>query len=312
MNYTKILLQKLKKSLLNTKKILGENIIQLINNNKNINISLLENIKNQLLLADINIHTTQKIIYNLKNQIKNNNNCDTKSIYNILRNEMLKITTFIEKPLSIKKEKKPFIILTIGVNGSGKTTTIGKLAYHYKQQNKTVILAAGDTHRISAIDQLKILGKRSKCDLVVASHIHTDPASIIFDAIQIAKSKSVDLLIIDTAGRLQNNKKSIEELKKIIQVIKKIEKEAPHETILIIDANIGQNSIHQVQIFNEKINVTGIIVTKLDGSAKGGVLLSIADRFKIPIPYIGIGQNLEDLQKFKSQHFIDAIWQNNH
>lgn len=307
MNDTQNLFQKLKKSLLNTRKILGDNIIRLIyNNNKTIDSSVLETIKQQLLIADINIHTTQKIINNLKNHIKHNINNDIVSLYDILRNEMLKIVTSIDEPLFIKK-KKPFIILTVGINGSGKTTTIGKLAYYYTLQKKNVILAAADTHRANATDQLKILGRRSGCSLVVANNTTHDPASIIFDAIQIAKLKSADLLIIDTAGRLQNKTHSMQELQKITRVIKKIDPEAPHETILIIDANIGQNSIHQVHTFNTAIKITGIIMTKLDGSAKGGVLLSIADCFTIPIRYIGVGQNIEDLQSFNSHNFINAI-----
>lgn len=302
------LLHKLKNSLSNTRKIIQDHIFKLINNNTTQNVTILNAIEHQLLLSDISIHTTKKIINNIKGHIKYTNNIyqDIKLLYCMLHNEMIQIMTPTEKSLCIT-DKKPFIILIIGINGSGKTTTIGKLAYHYTSQNKKVILAAGDTYRANAINQIKIWGQRSNCTLVVANHINTDPASVIFDSIHIAKSKSVDLLIIDTAGRLQNNIQSMKELKKIVQVIKKINPEAPHETILIIDANIGQNSINQANTFNLITKITGIIMTKLDGSAKGGALLSIADNLKIPIRYIGIGQNIQDLQPFNAHEFIDAI-----
>ncbi|URJ26190.1 signal recognition particle-docking protein FtsY [Blochmannia endosymbiont of Camponotus modoc] len=305
MNRAYNLFNKLKQSLLNTRKKLGDNIIELIRD-KRIDTVILDKIKNQLLIADINIHTTQKIINNLRNYISFNTNCNEQSFHDALRNEMLKIVTRIDKPLFLQ-EKKPFIILMVGVNGVGKTTTIGKLAHYYRLKNKTVMLAAGDTCRAAAADQLEILGKRSGCTAVITKNTTSDSASIVFDAVKIAKIKSVDLLIIDTAGRLQNKIYAMEELKKIIRVITKIDAEAPHETMLVLDANIGQNSINQVRMFNEAIKITGIVMTKLDGSAKGGTLLSIADHFSIPIRYIGIGQNIDDLQSFKSHNFVEAI-----
>lgn len=305
MNRAYNLFNRLKQSLLNTRKKLGDNIIELIRN-KRIDTVILDKIKNQLLIADINIHTTQKIINNLRNYISFNTNCNEQSFHDALRNEMLKIVTLIDKPLFLQ-EKKPFIILMVGVNGVGKTTTIGKLAHYYRLKNKTVMLAAGDTCRAAAADQLEILGKRSDCTAVITKNTTSDSASIVFDAVKIAKIKSVDLLIIDTAGRLQNKIYAMEELKKIIRVITKIDAEAPHETMLVLDANIGQNSINQVRMFNEAIKITGIVMTKLDGSAKGGTLLSIADHFSIPIRYIGIGQNIDDLQSFKSHNFVEAI-----
>ncbi|URJ32299.1 signal recognition particle-docking protein FtsY [Blochmannia endosymbiont of Camponotus sp.] len=305
MNRAYNLFNKLKQSLLNTRKKLGDNIIGLIRD-KRIDTVILDKIKNQLLIADINIHTTQKIINNLKNYISFDTNCNEQSFHDALRNEMLKIVTLIDKPLFLQ-EKKPFIMLMVGVNGVGKTTTIGKLAHYYRLKNRTVMLAAGDTCRAAAADQLEILGKRSGCIAVITKNTTADAASIVFDAVKIAKIKSVDLLIIDTAGRLQNKIYAMEELKKIIRVIKKIDAAAPHETMLVLDANIGQNSINQVRMFNEFIKITGIIMTKLDGSAKGGTLLSIADHFSIPIRYIGIGPNIDDLQSFKSHNFVEAI-----
>ncbi|AAZ41252.1 cell division protein [Candidatus Blochmanniella pennsylvanica str. BPEN] len=305
MNRAYNLFNRLKQSLLNTRKKLGDNIIELIRN-KRIDTVILDKIKNQLLIADINIHTTQKIINNLRNYISFNTNCNEQSFHDALRNEMLKIVTLIDRPLFLQ-EKKPFIILMVGVNGVGKTTTIGKLAHYYRLKNKTVMLAAGDTCRAAAADQLEILGKRSGCIAVITKNTTSDSASIVFDAVKIAKIKSVDLLIIDTAGRLQNKIYAMEELKKIIRVITKIDATAPHETMLVLDANIGQNSVNQVRMFNEAIKITGIVMTKLDGSAKGGTLLSIADHFSIPIRYIGIGQNIDDLQPFKSHNFVEAI-----
>ncbi|AGC03897.1 cell division protein ftsY [Candidatus Blochmanniella chromaiodes str. 640] len=305
MNSAYNLFNRLKQSLLNTRKKLGDNIIELIRN-KRIDTVILDKLKTQLLIADINIHTTQKIINNLRNYISFNTNCNEQSFHDALRNEMLKIVTLIDRPLFLQ-EKKPFIILMVGVNGVGKTTTIGKLAHYYRLKNKTVMLAAGDTCRAAAADQLEILGKRSGCTEVITKNTTADSASIVFDAVKIAKIKSVDLLIIDTAGRLQNKIYAMEELKKIIRVITKIDAAAPHETMLVLDANIGQNSVNQVRMFNEAIKITGIVMTKLDGSAKGGTLLSIADHFSIPIRYIGIGQNIDDLQPFKSHNFVEAI-----
>ncbi|WHL25083.1 MAG: signal recognition particle-docking protein FtsY [Candidatus Blochmannia vicinus] len=306
MNYEHNLFNRLKQSLLNTRKKMGDNIIKLIRN-KSIDVDILNDIENKLLVADISTQTTQKIINNLKNYISLHANCNKKSFYDSLRNEILNILISIDKPLLIQ-EKKPFIILMIGVNGVGKTTTIGKLAYYYRLKNKTVMLAAGDTYRVAATDQLEIIGKRSGCVAVIKNNTTADPASVIFDAIKIAKMKLIDLLIIDTAGRLQNKIHSMEELKKIIRVIKKIDIEAPHETILVLDANIGQNSINQVRMFNDTIEVTGIIMTKLDGSAKGGAILSIADQCSIPIRYIGMGQNIDDFQPFEPHNFVEAIF----
>ncbi|URJ25093.1 signal recognition particle-docking protein FtsY [Candidatus Blochmannia ocreatus (nom. nud.)] len=307
MNYKNNFLNTLKKTLLNTRKKIGDNIINLIYGQKKIDTTLLNNIEHQLLLADVSIQTTQKIINNLKNYIHTNINCNKNLFYQILQDEMLKIINSSNKPLLIPDTQKPFIILMIGVNGSGKTTTVGKLAYHYQLGGKKVILAAGDTSRLAAIDQLEILGKRSGCNEIIKNYTTSDPAAVIFKAIKIAQLKSADLLIIDTAGRLQNQLHAISELKKIVKVIKKINPQAPQETILVLDANTGQNSINQVHIFHDVINITGIIMTKLDGSAKGGTLLSIADHFSIPIRYIGIGQNINDLQPFKPHDFVEAI-----
>ncbi|WP_159714998.1 signal recognition particle-docking protein FtsY [Blochmannia endosymbiont of Camponotus nipponensis] len=306
MNCSYSLFSRLKQSLSYTRKKLGSTIMELVRNKK-IDTTILDKIESQLLTADISIQTTQKIINNLRNYVSLNVNCNEKYFYNALRDEVLKIVELIDKPLILQK-KHPFIILMVGVNGVGKTTTAGKLAHHYRSENKTVMLAAGDTCRVAAADQLEILGKRSGCAVVIAEHANSDPASIIFDAVKVAKIRSVDILIIDTAGRLQNKIYAMEELKKIIRVMKKIDVEAPHEIMLVLDANIGQNSVDQVRMFNEAIRITGIIMTKLDGSAKGGVLLSIADHFLIPIRYIGIGQNIEDLQPFKSHDFVEAIF----
>ncbi|URJ31310.1 signal recognition particle-docking protein FtsY [Blochmannia endosymbiont of Camponotus sp.] len=306
MNYEHNLFDRLKQSLLNTRKKLGDNIIKLIRN-KNIDIDILNNIEHKLLVADISTQTTQKIISNLRNYINLHADYNNKSFYDILRNEILNILIPVDQPLLIQ-EKNPFVILTVGVNGVGKTTTIGKLAYHYRLKNKTVMLAAGDTSRVAAIDQLEIIGKYSGCVAVIKNNTTSDSASVIFDAVKTAKMKLIDLLIIDTAGRLQNKIHAMEELKKIIRVIKKIDIKAPHETILVLDANIGQNSINQVRMFNNAIKITGIIMTKLDGSAKGGTLLSIADHFSIPIRYIGIGPNIDDFQPFEPHNFVEAIF----
>jgi fused signal recognition particle receptor len=219
---------------------------------------------------------------------------------------MAAILAKVDRPLQVGGNA-PFVILMVGVNGVGKTTTIGKLARQYQAEGKTVMLAAGDTFRAAAVEQLQIWGQRNHIP-VVAQHTGADSASVIFDAIQAAKARGVDVLIADTAGRLQNKSHLMDELKKIVRVMKKLDEDAPHEVMLTLDASTGQNAISQARLFNETVKVTGITLTKLDGTAKGGVIFSIADQFGIPIRYIGVGEGIEDLRPFNAEDFIEALF----
>jgi fused signal recognition particle receptor len=219
---------------------------------------------------------------------------------------MGEILAKVDEPLNIEG-KTPFVILMVGVNGVGKTTTIGKLARQFEQQGKSVMLAAGDTFRAAAVEQLQVWGQRNNIP-VIAQHTGADSASVIFDAIQAAKARNVDVLIADTAGRLQNKSHLMEELKKIVRVMKKLDDQAPHEVMLTLDASTGQNAVSQAKLFNEAVGLTGITLTKLDGTAKGGVIFAIADQFGIPIRYIGVGEGIEDLRPFKADDFIEALF----
>ncbi|MXP67788.1 signal recognition particle-docking protein FtsY [Pantoea sp. Aalb] len=295
---------RLKKSLIRTRENIGFNFINLLCNNK-INEELFEQLEEKLLISDIGIKTTCHIMNKLK-QTNHKQLKDTKIVYNLLKNEMIDILNEVNVPLQISNES-PFIILIIGVNGVGKTTTIGKLTHHYQKQGKSIMLAAGDTFRAAAIDQLQIWGQRNNIP-VIAKHNNADSASVIFEAMQTAKSRKFDILIADTAGRLHNKSFLLEELKKIIRVMKKIDKNTPHEIMLILDSCTGQNAINQVKLFHEAVKLTGITITKLDGTAKGGIIFSIAEQFKIPIRYIGIGEGIEDLRPFNAEDFIKALF----
>jgi len=210
-------------------------------------------------------------------------------------------------PLVPENANGPFVILMVGVNGVGKTTTIGKLAKQYQRQGKSVMLAAGDTFRAAAVEQLQVWGQRNNI-AVVAQHTGADSASVLFDALQAAKARKIDVLIADTAGRLQNKSHLMEELKKVVRVMKKLDPDAPHEVMLTLDASTGQNAISQAQLFQEAVGVTGMTISKLDGTAKGGVVFAIADKFKIPLRYIGVGEQIDDLRTFNSKEFIDALF----
>ncbi|QOI10847.1 signal recognition particle-docking protein FtsY [Blochmannia endosymbiont of Colobopsis nipponica] len=300
------LLDKLKSGLVKTRRKLGNSIISLLNFKK-IDQNLLEYIEEQLILADVGIATTQIVMDNVKKKIPSSSKNNTEFFYKQLRQEMLLMLVNLDQPLLFSKNKIPFVILIVGVNGVGKTTTIGKLAHRYKLEGKKVMLAAGDTFRAAAIEQLQAWGSYNKIP-VISQHAGADAAAVIFDSIQSAKSKKMDILIVDTAGRLQNKFHLMDELKKIIKTMKKININIPHEIMLVIDASTGQNSINQIKAFNESIGVTGIIMTKLDGTAKGGTIFSIANKFKIPIRYIGIGEAIEDLHIFEALNFIEAIF----
>ncbi|MEP9149927.1 signal recognition particle-docking protein FtsY [Enterobacter hormaechei] len=296
---------RLKRSLLKTKENLGSGFISLFRGKK-IDDDLFEELEEQLLIADVGVETTRKIIANLTEGANRKQLRDAEALYGLLKDEMGEILAKVDEPLNIEG-KMPFVILMVGVNGVGKTTTIGKLARQFEQQGKSVMLAAGDTFRAAAVEQLQVWGQRNNIP-VIAQHTGADSASVIFDAIQAAKSRNVDVLIADTAGRLQNKSHLMEELKKIVRVMKKLDEDAPHEIMLTIDASTGQNAISQAKLFNEAVGLTGITLTKLDGTAKGGVIFSVADQFGIPIRYIGVGERIEDLRPFKADDFIEALF----
>ena len=296
---------RLKRSLVKTRENLGSGFIGLFRGKK-IDDELFEELEEQLLIADVGVETTRRIITSLTQHADRKQLRDAEALYGLLKTEMADILAKVEEPLNVEG-KTPFVILMVGVNGVGKTTTIGKLARQYQAEGKSVMLAAGDTFRAAAVEQLQVWGQRNNIS-VVAQHTGADSASVIFDAIQAAKSRGVDVLIADTAGRLQNKSHLMEELKKITRVMKKLDEQAPHEVMLTIDASTGQNAISQAKLFHEAVGLTGITLTKLDGTAKGGVIFSVADQFGIPIRYIGVGEGIEDLRPFKAEDFIEALF----
>ncbi|AVD58858.1 signal recognition particle-docking protein FtsY [Morganella morganii] len=296
---------RLKRSLLRTRENIGSGFFGIFRGKK-IDDDLFEELEEQLLVADVGVETTRKIITSLTQHASRRDLKDAEALFVKLREEMGEILATVDKPLEIE-DKKPYVILMVGVNGVGKTTTIGKMARQYQAQGKSVMLAAGDTFRAAAVEQLQVWGERNNIP-VVAQHTGADPASVIFDAIQSAKAKGVDVLIADTAGRLQNKAHLMEELKKIVRVMKKLDEDAPHEIMLTLDASTGQNAVSQARLFNEAVGLTGLTLTKLDGTAKGGVIFAIADQFGIPIRYIGVGEGIEDLRPFKAGDFIEALF----
>ncbi|CAH9056358.1 Signal recognition particle receptor FtsY [Pseudoalteromonas sp. CIP111854] len=299
---------RLKKGLLKTKVNLGSGIASIFKGKK-IDDDLFEELETQLLTADLGVDTTMKLIDNLTDAANRKQLKDGDALYELMKQEMADMLKEAEKPLEIPHNKKPFVILMVGVNGVGKTTTIGKLAKQFQEQGKSVMLAAGDTFRAAAVEQLQVWGERNSIP-VIAQHTGADSASVVFDAFQAAQARNVDVLIADTAGRLQNKDNLMQELEKIARVMKKLDPDAPHEVMLTIDAGTGQNAISQVNLFNQAVGLTGITLTKLDGTAKGGVIFAVADKFQVPIRYIGVGEGIDDLRTFKSEDFIEALFSN--
>ncbi|OCH14427.1 MULTISPECIES: signal recognition particle-docking protein FtsY [unclassified Aliivibrio] len=297
---------RLKRSLQRTKENIGAGFFGLFSGKK-IDDDLFEELEEQLLIADVGMDTTVKIINSLTEKASKRDLKDGEALYGLLKEEMAEILVKVEKPLEIDEKNMPHVILMVGVNGVGKTTTIGKLAKQFQNDGKSVILAAGDTFRAAAVEQLQVWGQRNDVP-VIAQHTGADSASVIYDAIEAAKARKVDVVIADTAGRLQNKSNLMEELRKIVRVMQKIDPTAPHEVMLTLDAGTGQNAISQAKLFSDVAPVTGITLTKLDGTAKGGVIFSIADQFQIPIRYIGVGEGIDDLRPFVAQDFIDALF----
>ncbi|MFV0595561.1 signal recognition particle-docking protein FtsY [Shewanella sp.] len=297
---------RLKRGLMRTSENIGSGFIGLFRGKK-IDDDLFEELEEQLLIADVGVETTSRLIKSLTEHASRKQLKDAETLYDLLRDEMQKTLDPVAIPLVPENANGPFVILMVGVNGVGKTTTIGKLAKQYQRQGKSVMLAAGDTFRAAAVEQLQVWGQRNNIP-VVAQHTGADSASVLFDALQAAKARKIDVLIADTAGRLQNKSHLMEELKKVVRVMKKLDPEAPHEVMLTLDASTGQNAISQAQLFQEAVGVTGMTISKLDGTAKGGVVFAIADKFKIPLRYIGVGEQIDDLRTFNSKEFIDALF----
>ncbi len=276
---------------------------------KKIDEELYEDLETSLLTADLGVDTTNSIIERLREESKIKELRDAGALKNNLKNILKDILSPCSEHLKVEKQGDlPFVILMVGVNGAGKTTTIGKLALKYKAQGKKVMLAAGDTFRAAAVEQLKEWGNRTDTP-VISQPTGSDSASVIFDALTSAKAHNVDVLICDTAGRLQNKDNLMEELKKIVRVMKKIDENVPNEVMLVLDATTGQNAVSQMKIFGEAVNVTGLCLTKLDGTAKGGVVFALADKFKVPLRYVGIGEKSEDLREFDIDAFVDALFE---
>jgi len=295
-----------KQSLAKTRLSIGSGLFSLFRGKK-IDADLFEELEEQLILADIGVDTTLKIIDKLTAQANRKQLKDAEALYSLLKEDLSGILEEVEQPLVIDEKKSPYVILMVGVNGVGKTTTIGKLAKKYQQQGKSVMLAAGDTFRAAAVEQLQVWGDRNNIP-VIAQQTGADSASVLFDAMDAAKARGIDLLIADTAGRLQNKEHLMDELSKVVRIMRKKDPSAPHEIMLTIDASTGQNAISQADLFNKAVGITGITLTKLDGTAKGGVIFSIADKYKLPIRYIGTGEGIDDLREFNAREFIDALF----
>ncbi len=301
------LVSRLRERLSRTRTSLTEGLSSLVLGKKSIDDELLEELETRLLLADVGVDATQEIIGRLTERVSRKQLADAEALIAALREELLAILEPVGKPLEIPAEKRPFVILMVGINGAGKTTTIGKLAKQLQNQGRSVMLAAGDTFRAAAVEQLQVWGERNDIP-VVAQQSGADSAAVIHDALQAARSRNVDVLIADTAGRLHTQQGLMEELAKVKRVIRKLDPEAPHEIMLVLDAGTGQNALSQAVQFHELLGLTGITITKLDGTAKGGVLFAIARKLGVPIRFIGIGEGIDDLRVFDAAEFVDALF----
>ena len=298
---------RLKQGLAKTSSSLGEGMASLFLGKKEIDDDLLDELETRLLTADVGMEATTAIMGNLTRRVARKELADSGALYQALQVEMADLLRPIEQPMQITPEKKPYVILVVGVNGAGKTTTIGKLAARLQKDGKKVMLAAGDTFRAAAVEQLQVWGERNKIP-VIAQHTGADSASVIFDALQAAKSRGMDVLIADTAGRLHTKDNLMEELRKVGRVMSKLDDSAPHEVLLVLDAGTGQNAINQTRQFNETVPLTGLALTKLDGTAKGGVIFALAKHFNIPVRYIGVGEGIDDLRDFVADDFVKALF----
>ncbi len=302
------LFSRLKAGLRRTGSSFSEGIGNLFLGRKEIDDDLIEELETRLLTADVGIDATQLIMSNLAKRVSRKELADAPALYTALQQELKALLAPSVKPLVIDTAKKPFVILMVGVNGVGKTTTIGKLAKKYQDEGKSVLLAAGDTFRAAAVEQLQVWGDRNNVP-VIAQHTGADSASVLFDALQAAQARNVDVLIADTAGRLHNKDHLMEELKKVVRVLRKLDPAAPHEVMLVLDAGTGQNALSQAKHFQEAVGVSGITLTKLDGTAKGGIIFAISQQFQLPIRFIGVGEQVDDLRSFDADEFIRALFE---
>ncbi len=302
------LFSRLKERLTKTRHNLTDGLASLLLGRKSIDDELLEDLETLLLTADVGVDATSRIIDDLTARVKRNELSDPEALSQILKQQLLEILQGCDQPVTQAAPDRPQVILMVGINGAGKTTTIGKLAKRLQEEGQSVMLAAGDTFRAAAVEQLQAWGERNAIQ-VIAQHSGADSASVIFDALQAATARHIDVLIADTAGRLHTKGNLMEELSKIARVMQKIDPDAPHEVMLVIDATTGQNAVNQAEQFNRAIPLTGITLTKLDGTAKGGIVFAIADKLSIPIRFIGIGESIEDLRHFDAGEFIDALFE---
>ena len=286
---------------------LGEGMANLFLGEKEIDDELLEEMETRLLMADVGIEATTLIMESLQQRVRRRELSNRNALYRALQNELENLLTDVAKPMQVDADKKPYVILVVGVNGVGKTTTIGKLAKRLQGEGKQVMLAAGDTFRAAAVEQLQVWGERNNIQ-VIAQHTGADSASVVFDGLQAAKSRGADVLIADTAGRLHNKDNLMDELKKVKRVLAKLDADAPHEVLLILDAGTGQNAISQTRLFDQAVGLTGLVLTKLDGTAKGGVIFALAKQFGLPIRFIGVGEQIDDLRPFTAPEFVKALF----
>lgn len=298
---------RIKQGLARTSNQFSEGLGKLLLGKKAIDDELLEEIETQLLMADVGIGATTRLIESLTAKVARKQLADSEALYEALQADLRALLEPVEQPLRIDGVQQPFVILVVGVNGVGKTTTIGKLARRLQSEGKSVLLAAGDTFRAAAVEQLQIWGERNGVP-VVAQHTGADSASVIYDAVAAAKSRGIDVVIADTAGRLHNKGHLMDELAKVRRVMGKLDASAPHEVLLVLDAGTGQNAVSQADIFRDSAGVTGIALTKLDGTAKGGVIFALTEKHQLPIRFIGVGEAIEDLQPFAARAFVDALF----
>ena len=295
---------KLKQGFSKTKSSFDEKLNNVFSNFRKVDEELLDELEEALIMSDVGVETSNKIITNLRNKIKKEKIEDEQAVKQALRDEIKNVLEEVDNTL--KLETTPSVILVVGVNGVGKTTSIGKIANRLKQDGKKVVVAAADTFRAAAVEQLEIWANRAGCDIVKREE-GTDPAAVVYDAVKIAKEKQADVLICDTAGRLHNKKYLMDELVKIKKVIDKELPEASKEVLMVLDATTGQNAISQVTAFKETVNITGLVLTKLDGTAKGGVVIGIVAENKVPVKFIGIGEQIDDMEIFNSNDFVNAL-----
>ena len=302
-------LKRMKSGLSKTRKAMSSGFGTLLLGRREIDDELFEDLEMQLVISDVGVDATRQVIDNLEQKVERQEMADGHALVRSLKQELTNILEPCQSALDVNKAQQgPFVLLVVGVNGVGKTTTIGKMAKYYQQQGKSVMLAAGDTFRAAAVEQLQVWGERNNVP-VIAQHTGADSASVIFDAVEAAKARGTDIIIADTAGRLHNKSNLMDELSKVVRVMQKLDATAPHEVMLVLDAATGQNALSQAEHFRKAVGVTGVALTKLDGTAKGGVIFAIAKQLGLPIRFIGVGEQIDDLRPFRSEDFVEALFE---